>query len=530
MHSSIPAKFVSTILALSALLQPIPTCQASTEISLQESAALQPAESTTPEEALVEAGSSSEKTTENKLAANDPSQDTGVSTLNGQIDATDPTSVINQVDELTKQVLLKIIELQRFNLHYNLEVAKQGRWKGWRYSFFNESNAGLGLAGAIIGTAERGSHIYSPDKVHNAMQQNACFIPMIGSIIGAGAAGLELTINEYHDIRARQKGFAPATARNYVGNLKNQINELLVKRETLLKMETAYPSLQGRIQIDQLEGKVLKDLRDQSLVEFEKFQVGARRLLAFQQSQYMFDFSKNVTNAIGYEFAFLSLHRRRRFWNYSAGVLFLVSGGLYMGGPVASRVFGKVVGDIHKRRLESIVGDAESTHIAALQADNAALEELCKRSSCSPESIQAPLDRLALYGLHEKTFENQLSKSKKQQSQAKLTATQNIGAATYVGGTKVASGVLFTVPGYYHRYNSKSKSSARTTNDLLFVSSIISLPASLFAMLDTLRIQVRGELNRHNQLKAGVHPSQLVKARLTQLDDMERKLKATSTK
>lgn len=43
-------------------------------------------------------------------------------------------------------------------------------------------------------------------------------------------------------------------------------------------------------------------------------------------------------------------------------------------------------------------------------------------------------------------------------------------------------------------------------------------------MLDTLRIQITGEINRHKQIAAGTHPSQLINARLAQLDDIERRL------
>jgi hypothetical protein len=45
-------------------------------------------------------------------------------------------------------------------------------------------------------------------------------------------------------------------------------------------------------------------------------------------------------------------------------------------------------------------------------------------------------------------------------------------------------------------------------------------------MLDTLRIQVRGEINRHKAVKAGKLPGQIAIARLKELDQMEKTLKA----
>ncbi|MFA6559911.1 MAG: hypothetical protein WCT03_26015, partial [Candidatus Obscuribacterales bacterium] len=80
-------------------------------------------------------------------------------TLSGGASVT-PEESVDKIDDLTKQILLKEIELQKFNLHYSQEVAKQGRWKGWRYAALQEVNMGTGLAGAIISVANRGSYLH----------------------------------------------------------------------------------------------------------------------------------------------------------------------------------------------------------------------------------------------------------------------------------------------------------------------------------------------------------------------------------
>ncbi len=74
-------------------------------------------------------------------AASSPAE----SILRGGV-TSDPAEAGRQVDDLTRQILLKLIEFERFNLHYTLEVAKQGRWKGWRYAFFQEINSATRLS------------------------------------------------------------------------------------------------------------------------------------------------------------------------------------------------------------------------------------------------------------------------------------------------------------------------------------------------------------------------------------------------
>ncbi|CAN5479263.1 hypothetical protein BH11CYA1_BH11CYA1_12050 [soil metagenome] len=446
-------------------------------------------------------------------------------TLSGGASIT-PEESVDKIDDLTKQILLKEIELQKFNLHYSQEVAKQGRWKGWRYAGLQEINAGTGLAGAIISVANRGSYLHRAQGVHRHVQESANYIPMIGSIIGASAAVFEFGVNGYHDVIARRHGFSPTAATKHVEGIKNDIDSLMAQRAALTKVEASSPALSGHVEVDDAEGKVLKDLRDQSLQEFQRFHVGARKLIAFQQWQYFFDFAKYTTNAIGYEFAYLSLHRKHRIWNGRAGALFIVSGQLTMWGPILSRVAAKGVGELTKHRIKRVVQDSNESKVQVLESDLAVLDKLVKQGKVSNLSVATALDREGMYGEHQKVFNDEIRAGQKKNAAAKLTATQNIGAGLYVGGTKTASGILFAIPGFNHHYNDKSVRAGRVTNDLLFTASLIAIPSSAFSMLDTLRIQVRGEINRHKAMKAGMLPGQIASARLKQLDDMEAKLRA----
>ncbi len=237
-----------------------------------------------------------------------------------------PQSTVDEIDNLTRQILLKEISLERFNLHYSLEVAKQGRWKGWRYAAFQETNAGMCLAGAIIGTAYPGGHTNAPIHPITGIQETACYVPMIGSIIGASAAALEFGINQYHDYQASKKGFSPRVAKDYVLALINDITDLLWQREALVKIEASSPVMAQHAEIDAAEGRILYDLRDQGMLEFERFHIGDRGLLAFQQAQYIFDLSKYTLNAIGFGLAYLSLHRHDRKLNFSSGIMWDISG------------------------------------------------------------------------------------------------------------------------------------------------------------------------------------------------------------
>ncbi|HEY9784341.1 MAG TPA: hypothetical protein V6D17_02995 [Candidatus Obscuribacterales bacterium] len=437
-----------------------------------------------------------------------------------------PEQAVGQIDDLTKQILLKEIELERFNLHYVLEVAKQGRWKGWRYAFFQEANTGLNLAGGIISSVNRGENLHHSQGVKLHPQEAANYIPMIGSIIGASAAAGEFTINGYHDWIARRHGFSPAASIKRVSELKNEISKLIDRRAELIRIEASRPELAQYVLVDNAEEKILKDILGETLKEFARYHVGARKLIAFQQMQYLIDAGKYTTGAIGSDFAYLSLARRKRIWNGRAGVLFAVSSQLTLWGPIASRLYAKAVGAITSRRVGKIMRDQADAEIATLQADLSALDKIIKDDATTEAAVGQATERQAMFETHERTFSREISMQAKKEAAAKLTATQNIAAGAFVGGAKTACAVLFMVPGFNRNYNSKTARAGRVTNDLLFTSAVVGLPANTFSMVDTLRIQVKGEIARHRAAKAGTLPTQIAAARLKELDNIEQRLTA----
>lgn len=440
--------------------------------------------------------------------------------------STSPSNLETQIDNLSLQILLKQVDLERYSIHYNQEAVKQGRWKGWRYGFWNEVNSGLALGGGITSVANRGKYLHKPGGVRRRTQEGANIVPMVGSIIAASAAGGEFGINLMHEFQAHQRGYGSNQAKQKILALRGEINGLLEKRDSLVRVEASDPTLAGRFEIDQIEGRVLRDMRDQKLQQFERFHLAKRRQYWFQQMQYLFDIAKNVTNAVGCEQAYQSLHKRHRYYNGNAGVLFVVSGGLTMVGPVASRLFGKVMVEQQRRSLRGITRTDEDATLAQLKSDHAALDQLTRSGKIPAEKVDVVLNRSAVYANGEKQFENEIRKSESANARAKLVATQNIGAAQYVGGSKVASGILFILPGYDSRYNTKGFRSDRATNNDLFAAAVVGLPATTFSIIDTLRINIQGEIARQKQLKAGTHPSQLAKKRLQELDELEASIKA----
>jgi len=434
----------------------------------------------------------------------------------------------NRIDNLTRQIILREIELEKFNVHYKMEVGKQGRWAGWRYATFQESNYCLNLAAGIVNTSERTSHFTNPERLGTHKLADANLTSMVGYIIGSASGALELAITEYHDLRASRLGFSPEVAMKHVLALKNEIDKLLLERESLISIEQGTPLLHSHAEIDVIEGKVLRDLLDLTLLEYQKFHISARRFVAFQKSLYFFDMSKYAIASAGSFFAYMAQHKHDRKWNIKAGIMFDISGALIIATPYVSRGIGILTQKWQRHITSSIVADVKTDRLAILEADEAALEKAYREKETLSRSCDRQFKRVIVYHEENDHFQNVLEQAVKQERAGKLTATQNIMTGTFTGACHLTNGILYTVVGEIA--HGKTPRDARVSNYNLAAGAITNLPGNALAIADTLRIQVRAELLRHKQAKVGKLPSQLLQRRLAQLNQMTEDLNAPAAR
>ncbi len=426
---------------------------------------------------------------------------------------------VDALEDNTRRILLKLVEFERFNLNYKLTVAKQGRWKGWRYFTFTESNNAVSLSGYLVGLVERTKNFDTPKKLDRQTLERGNVVCGIGQILGASGSALELGINAYHEIETHRKGFAPKEARAKVKGYCEDVNALFVEREQLINKLSSRCGATKYEMLSRAEDPVLLDIRDISLDEFRKFHSSARRLLAFQQSLYLVDIARNTLGAISNRFGYLALHTGDRHNNTKAGVFSAISGSLTVLNPLVSRGVGKVVGEYHKHYVKTCMADFKGGSVEKLTAD---LESL-KKLATTPELEKAdlPVLRCALYSEHESNLKKQVSIAERELRAGVLAATENVASGALVGGSRIAGGgVLFMIAGSRFPYNGKR------TNIYLGTANIIGTSAASYALIDNLRIQLKREMDYRKFKKNHVLPGQIFKDRLAQLDDMESKLKS----
>jgi hypothetical protein len=429
-------------------------------------------------------------------------------------------SISQNVEILSKQVLQDEINLQKFNLALRVNAAKQGRWKGWRYFFSQEGNLGLTEAGIITTIAERGEHIHD-DHAHlnskNKLANGGTLLGAIGQIMAGFGSATELGINEYHAIQAQHQGYGSKEARNTALKLVADVDHKLAERERLIKEQPS--SDQEIAELQEHEGKVLADFRDLAVAEFERYHTSAKKALAQQNSFYALDVGKNTAGVIGSFFIMHSILRGFRQYNIPGGVFNTVSGAMIALDPVISRLVAKAVERADKRNMEQHGLPTVWENKVKLEEDYGRLTQFCANHQVKDRPELARIvARLEAYDANHAYVTDEIQRNSRALRRGNRTAVQNMGTGFIVGSTKMANGILTIVPGAKYAHSSTH------TNTLIFAGNVAYLPGVSWGLLDNIRIQTQREFQRANQQKSHELPNQIMKARLDQLNAVEKKI------
>ena len=431
-------------------------------------------------------------------------------------DVIQPESSMEKIDTLTRQILLKEIQLERFIIAYRMHMAENSRLKGWRYFLSQETNASLSDAGFIVITSERGKNISSPQRVRNGILEDGLILRIIGNWIGAAGSLGEFVLNDCHERKLKKEGFSPDLAMRYVLTLRSELDQLLTERDYLVQKEQTKSLLSPKARIVAIEGAVLIDIRDLLLMEYSNFHISARRFIAFEQSLYLLDIARNAAAAAANTVSLLAVRHNNLHLDGPAGIVAVVSGGLTMVNPIISRVFGKMIGARQKRLIAPCTQGVPAQNIKKLDSDLLSLKKMyviVDKPHLQP--VNDSLSYLALYQSQDASYTNRLELTSREIRAGQRAATENIVVGTLTGGTYMATGVTFITAAFKYPDN------LRRFNVLAFTGNLVSVGGSSLAMLDNLRIQIEAEINNHKLASNHLLPEQILQSRLAELDKIE---------
>jgi len=379
-----------------------------------------------------------------------------------------------------------------------------------------EGNNVLTGAGLVVGVSARAPNFRTPAKLNNQALEKANEVQLIGQLTAVVGSSSEFMINGYHELQAHKHGFGPKASRAFVLKKRYRIEALMQQRDALVEAEKAVPAHVNHYQVDLLEGTILSSMKDISLDEFVKFHSSQRGYLAFQQTLYFLDVLRNLGGAVGGSLAYESNHTHNRKFNYSSGVVGIVSGSIGTALPVVSRVVGHIVSQHQKKYVQEVNAGVHSDEVELTRRIEK-MHDSCQTSITDP--ADRAINRYAMYKNENSGLALQMERATVAERKARLAATENITTGAYTGATKISNSIMYTISGRDYPKN------VRVSNILIGAGNISFLSGNVLAVVDNLRIQINHEIDHAKRKKQHLLTGQILGDRLKTLDAMENTLK-----
>ncbi len=480
-----------------------------------------------------------------------------------------------QYSDLTKELLLNGIELERFSLNYRLESARQPKFRRLRYFLSQETAAAGILAFEIVGDQQfgRGKNgllAVSPKDVAGRLRQAVALLqakagsnstPLLldpkslngsvptplklavgnhlktvggslltispnalkgatatvttTSIIGGAGSCLELASNALLAIKNKKRGFDPHSANKFVADKLKQIDAILAKRNALVQAHSDYPGYARAV----LEGKILQELRNAFVEEYSTFHADARQFAALTNMYYFLNACTYALGATGGGLAYKAV--KQPTLNGPANILFIVTGAMFMATPIVATLTGKIV---RKQAYDSFckqIGEKPDYDPTELTADRAKFEQLLAQAKEGNLIPELPgVDRAAIYTDSQDRFTAQLKSETAIIGHLDKVAFQSSLFGPIIGSTLMTQGIIGTNGYYKYTYNPKKQFAD------YYAGAVVGTVGGGLAVVAT-TASLLAEWSYENKLrKQNRMPSQLIEERLKHLDELEKSVRA----
>ncbi|CAN5586586.1 hypothetical protein BH11CYA1_BH11CYA1_24880 [soil metagenome] len=414
-----------------------------------------------------------------------------------------------QYSQLTKQILLAGIELERFSLNFRLHSSKQPRFRKLRYFLSQETAAaaGLGFEIAFMEQTKKGRR--RPLQVSKPVLHGALTTLMTGSIIGGSGSCLELSANMLQCIMNKRQGFDFKTANKFVVAKLKEIDRLLAERDALVAAHPDHPGHEGAV----VEGKILKELRNCFIAEYSDFNADTKGYITYQNLFYLLNASYSAVEAAGAWCGYRGVTTPK--YNGPANVLFIVSGAMSMVTPTICNVAGKYARSQALETLEKQIGERPKFDGAAFNQQFKEAREILKTTNASIITSLPGTDRLAMYTDASGFFKKQLDSETTIMRRREKVALQSNLLAPVIGGQIMTQGILGCVGSY--RYNLRP----RKQLSMFYRGAIVGTVATSMATVGNAVSLLSSLSYEHRLSKEKKLPEQLIKARLEHLEDVE---------
>jgi hypothetical protein len=421
--------------------------------------------------------------------------------------AEEPREVKQELDQIDRKLMLKYIELGRYNILFFTAVSHHQWWRAWTYPISRESGTAISLAGTLTDLSQRARGLRDPGRISKSSTRRAATCSLIGNTLSGTASGFELAQNIWEVLLARRKGYSPAASVEHVREIIKATNDLLRRREEL----TSSIESEELRDIRGLETMVFEQIQEQLEFEFRKWSCFSREREWRENTFYSLDIFQNFTGTTSSVFslrAYNNPHLRR-----PAVILTLVSNSVAAINPFVSQWVGRAVNVYQKKRLSSDFPIAKPE-----MPEEISIEKI--KALKGETGDDTDLSRVAFLAARAQRFDRNLNRDITSITRLRAIAQQKAVSGPLIGLTSVARSTLENVAVF--AYGNQKVPATK----LSFAGRIPQAAGQTYAISNTIATRFLAVL-KNKRLKAkGELPAQVFARRLKEFDDLEAQVRA----
>lgn len=404
----------------------------------------------------------------------------------------------------------------RFSTLLHAAWLKPSRWKSWRVFGYKMAGSCLTNVGMCLIASSRYRYANAPSAAPRDFLRSGHIVNLTAANIVLSGTLFEAVLDRVAEKRhAKQKLDLKSAIKTFL-RLQTRLDALLDKRNTLAR-ECAFLTA-GQKEILEVDGLVLKDMRDLAVAEFRYSFCDIAGLRSARDMATMTTLFGSATAGYGGSLqALLSVDERIPEEAGVAGIGFMTSGSSVIIAPLLVRRGGDMASsraekrlqeagirepeieagrfDEHRKRLESLIAKADPSQTRLLQALNA---------------------RNSVYNLQNALFDNRAESRAAIKRRERRVLEERLLFSSLVGGAQVARGAQLAVAGF------------RYPDDLSRAFPLVGSASATYIAgtgvwtLDNVQGKLREELAIKRKAELSVHAKLLED--LDDLQDMENQM------
>jgi len=209
----------------------------------------------------------------------------------------DERDLDNRLEQLTRDILSKEIDFDRWYTQYKLVATHEPRWRHLRYFFMQDSAAALYLASQTEGLCDTAGGLHNPERVTTHGLRSASELGLVGSVLEGTSSAFELGSNALLAMKNKRLGRNPEAARKIAFQRLQEIDRLLKERYQLVEMTKG----KSNSVVYESETKLLKYFRDWGAFDFADIYAEVKAYQSSSNVYYAFD----VVGSTGYFASYL---------------------------------------------------------------------------------------------------------------------------------------------------------------------------------------------------------------------------------